>query len=86
MYWHCPSHRKSRVMVRVLINELSLVPFSLVVKRFADISGLGTSWTVPIYVLNGRSPSQGLVGDEEAPHPLGASPHPEYLPFLNAMQ
>ena len=39
-----------------------------------------------MYVLNGRNPSQGLVGDEEAPPPLGASPHPEHLPFLNAMQ
>ena len=86
MYWHRPGHRKSRLLVRVLINELDLVPFSLVVKRFTDISGLGTSWTVPVYVLNGRNPSQGLVGDEEAPPPLGASPHPEHLPFLNAMQ
>src|SRR6187401_1466608 len=86
MYWHRPGHRKSRVLVRVLINELALVPFSLIIKRFTDISGLGTSWTLPVYVLNGRNPSQGLVGDEEAPPPMGASPHPNHLPFLNAMQ
>ena len=45
------------MLVRVLINELAQVPFSLVVKRFTDMSGLGTSWTVPVYVLNGRNPS-----------------------------
>lgn len=42
--------------------------------------------TVPVYVLNGRNPSPGLEGNEEAPPPMGASPHPEHLPFLNAMQ
>ena len=32
MYWHRPGCKKSRVLVRVLINELALVPFSLIVK------------------------------------------------------
>lgn len=86
MFWHRPGHKKARVLVGVLINELALVPYSLIVKRFTDISGLGKSWTVPVYILNGRNPSQGLVGNEEAPPPMGASPHPEQLPFLNAMQ
>ena len=73
-------------MVKCHIKDVAEVPYSLLVTRVGLLSGLARSWSVPVYVLNGRSPSQGLEGDEEAPHPLGASPHPEYLPFLNAMQ
>ena len=75
MFWHCPGHEKARVLVHVLINELALVPYGLVVKRFTNISGLGTSRAVLVYVLNGRNPSQGLVGNEDASPPMGASPH-----------
>ena len=41
---------------------------------------------MPVYVLNGRNPSPGLEGNEDDLPPLGASPHPTQLPFLNAMQ
>ena len=39
-----------------------------------------------MYVLNGRNPSPGLEGNEDAPPPLGASLHPTQLPFPNVMQ
>ena len=84
--WHRPGFKKSRVLVRVLINEVALCPFSLVIKRFTDISGLGKSWTVPVYILDGFPPVPAAVGNEDPVPPMGASPHPTQLPFLTLMQ
>ncbi|KAM0929355.1 hypothetical protein ACQ4PT_001463 [Festuca glaucescens] len=42
LIWHRPRVKKSRVLVKVFINEVALVPRSLVVKR---ISVLGGNWS-----------------------------------------
>lgn len=39
-YWHRPGHCNAHVIVRVLINEVALVPFSLVVKSLQISPGL----------------------------------------------
>jgi hypothetical protein len=86
LIWHRPRVKKSRVLVKVFINEVALVPRSLVVKRIYVLGGIGRSWTVPIYILNGRHTNSLLVSTEEAAPPLNASPHPFSLPYLTVAQ
>ena len=50
------------------------------------LPGLGRSWFVPVYVLNGRNTIPGLMGTEDPPSLLNASPHPYQLPFYTLMQ
>jgi hypothetical protein len=77
----------TKVLVKVLIKSVRLVPYSLVVTRAPNqFCVLGRSWSVPVYVLHGRSVSPQLVGNEDAVPPMNASPHPYTLPFLNLAQ
>lgn len=84
--WNRPGYKKARILVRVLINEVALCPYSLVVKRFTDISSLGRSWSVHVYIIDGFPPSPTIIGDEDPVPPMGAGPHPTQLPFLTVMQ
>ena len=68
------------------IKDVAEVPHSLLVTRVGMLPGLGRSWSVPVYVLNGRNTIPGLVGTEEAPPLLNASPHPYQLPYYTLMQ
>jgi hypothetical protein len=75
------------VIVKVLIKELRLVPFSLLMAQAGNFFGSeGGSWTVPVYILDGRSVAQEAQGNEEAVPPLNVTPHPYELPFLNDLQ
>jgi hypothetical protein len=85
--WHNPRADMTRVLVKVLIKSVRLVPYSLIVTRAANIFGLlGRSWSVPVYVLHGRNVNPDVVGNEDPVPPMNASPHPYTLPFLNAAQ
>ena len=84
--WHRPGHNKERVLVRVIISDLALVPHSLIVRRSSMVPNLGHSWTVPVYILNGRHTIPHLAGTEEQPPPMNALPHPFQLPYLTAAQ
>ena len=84
--WHMPGQNKERVLVRVLISDIAQVPHSLVVRRIGNLPGMGRSWTVPVYILNGRHTLPNLAGTEEPLPPMGASPHPYELPYLSAAQ
>jgi hypothetical protein len=86
LIWHRPRVKKSCVLVKVFINEVALVPRSLVVKRISVLGGIGRSWTVPIYILNGRYTNSLLVSTEEDAPPLNASPHSYSLPYLTVAQ
>ncbi|KAM0924529.1 hypothetical protein ACQ4PT_004817 [Festuca glaucescens] len=60
---------------------------SLFVTRAANIFGmLGRSWSVPVYVLHGRTVNTKVVGNEDLVPPMNASPHPYSLPYLNLAQ
>ena len=74
--WHRPGENKERVLVRVLISNIAQVPHSLVIKRIGSLPGMGRSWSVPVYVLNGRDTIPCLVGNEDEAPPMNASPHP----------
>ena len=84
--WHRPNESNSRVLVRVLLKNTALVPRSIVVTRVPSLAGHGMSWTVPVYILNGREARVGLIDTEEPAPPMNASPHPLALPYLTAMQ
>jgi hypothetical protein len=81
--WHNPRVDKTKVLVKVLIRSVRLVPYSLVVSRPANAFGtLGRSWFVPVYVLHGRNVNPEVVGTEDLVPPLNASPHPFALTYL----
>jgi hypothetical protein len=85
--WHNPRRDMTKVLVKVLIRSMRLVPFSLVVSRVANVFGaLGRSWSIPVYVLHDRNVNPEVVGDEDPVPPLNASPHPYALPYLTIAQ
>ena len=57
------------------IKDVAEVPHSLLVTLVGLLPGLGRSWSVQVYVLNGRNTIPDLVGTEEAHPLLNASPH-----------
>jgi hypothetical protein len=86
-HWHNPRVNKAWVLVKVMIKQLRLVLFSLVVTHVSALFGIaGRSWSLPLYVLNGRSVAPDAIGDEDHVPPLNVSPHPYALPFLSEMQ
>jgi hypothetical protein len=87
LHWHNPRVNKSRVLVKVMIKLVRLMPFSLEVTRAGSFFGVpGHSWSVPIYMLNGRSVEPDNVGNEDLVPPLNVTPHPYTLPFLSELQ
>lgn len=86
LMWPRPRYKKARVLVEVHIKDVGEVPHSLIVTRLGMLPGLGRSWSVPVYVLNGRHTIPHLVGTEEDPPQLNASPHPYELPYYALMQ
>uniref|UniRef100_A0ACD5TJF1 Uncharacterized protein n=1 Tax=Avena sativa TaxID=4498 RepID=A0ACD5TJF1_AVESA len=85
LLWPNPGVNKVRVLVKVLIKDLSEVPFSLVASQAGNFFGSeGCSWSAPTYILNGRSAPD--VGNEDPVPPLNTTPHPHYLPDLDDMQ
>ena len=52
--WHNPRRNKVRVLVKVLIKEDRLVPYSVVMTRVAQFIGTASrSWSFPVFILNG---------------------------------
>jgi hypothetical protein len=85
--WHNPRRDMTKVLVKVLIRAMRLVPFSLVISHASNVFGtLGRSWSVPVYVLHDRNVNPAMVGDEDPVPPLNASPHPYALPYLTISQ
>ena len=86
LVWPRPGFNKARVLVKCHIKDVAEVPHSLLVTRVGLLPGLARSWSVPVYVLNGRNTIPNLVGNEDAPPLLNASPHPYELPYYTLMQ
>jgi hypothetical protein len=75
------------VIVKVLIKDLRLVPFSLLMTQAGNFFGAeGGSWSIPVYILDGRAVAPEAVGNEEPVPPMNATPHPYELPYLNDLQ
>lgn len=71
---------KSRILAQALILSPDRVPRSLVVSRGTMIGGMGRSWSVPVYILNGNFPD-AFPADED-PVPFDGEPHPEHGPVV----
>ena len=84
--WPRPGQNKARVLVKCHIKDVAEVPHSLVITRVGLLPGLARSWSVQVYVLNGRNTIPNLVGNEDTPPLLNASPHPYQLPYYTLMQ
>ena len=50
------------------------------------LPGVGHSWSVLVYVLNGTYLVPGLVDNEDDPPLLNVFPHPYELPYYTLMQ
>jgi hypothetical protein len=87
LLWHNPRVNKVRVLAKVLIKDLRLVPFSLLMAQAGNFFGAeGGSWSIPVYILDGRAVAPNAVGSEEPVPPMNVTPHPYELPFLNDLQ
>lgn len=62
------------------------MPHSLLVTRVGLLPGLGRSWSVQVYVINGHPTVPGIAKNEEEPPLVNASPHPYELPCYTLMQ
>lgn len=71
---------KSRILVKALILSQDRVPQSLVISRGTIIGGMGRSWSVPVYILNGQF--LDAFPAEEDPVPFDGDPHPEHGPVV----
>lgn len=69
---------KSRILARVLLLSPNRVPRSLVVSRGSLLGGLGRSWAVPVFLLNGNFPD--VEPADEDPITFDGEPHPEHGP------
>jgi len=75
--WYMDANR-SRILARVLLLSPNRVPHSLVVSRGTTLGGIGRSWSVPVYIMNGNFPD--VIPADEDPVPLDGEPHPEHGP------
>ena len=84
--WHRPGQSKERVLVRAIVSDIALVPHSLVVRRSSHLPGMVRSWSVPVYILNGRHTMPGLVGNEDDPpsYECFATPIRAVVPICSA--
>jgi hypothetical protein len=71
---------KSRILVQVLLLSPNRVPRSLIVSRGTMVGGMGRSWLVPVYILNGQFPD-AFPADED-PISGDGEPYPEHPPVV----
>jgi len=64
---------KSRVLVKCLLLSLNRVLRSISVSQGSLVGGMGRSWYVPVFILNGHFPDD--FPPEEDPVPFDGNPH-----------
>jgi hypothetical protein len=77
--WYRDDNR-SKILAQVLTLGPDRVPRSLIVSRGTLIGGMGRSWSVPVYILNGHFPD--VFPTDEDPILLDGEPHPEHPPMV----
>jgi hypothetical protein len=82
--WIDNSRCCSRILLRCKVTLISRIPRSIVISEGNPMGDNGSSWTVPVFVLNNQQ-NDVLAGDED-PIPGNGNPHPEQPPtnaFVN---
>jgi hypothetical protein len=75
LHWHSDDGSLSRVLLKVLVEDHSEVPRSLVIKMGRELDGLGRSWIVLVYIFNSVM-ILADPADEEDPPTNNANPQP----------
>lgn len=65
---------KSRIFAKCMLLSPDSIPWSVGVSHGTTLGGVGRSWSVPIFMLNGQFPN-GFRMDED-PVPTDGNPHP----------
>lgn len=73
---------KSRVLVKCLLLSPNRVVRSISVSQGSLVGGMGRSWSVPVFILNGHFPDD--FPPEEDPVPFDGNPHPAHDLVHNA--
>ncbi|KQK18674.1 hypothetical protein BRADI_1g43995v3 [Brachypodium distachyon] len=77
--WDRTVNNYSRIIIKVKVVDLSLVPYSLLLSHGSDFQG--ETWVAPVYILH-QAFMSALPTDEDARPGDGDTPHPlPVLPF-----
>ncbi|CAO2038747.1 unnamed protein product [Urochloa humidicola] len=64
IYWHSSDRSKARILVKVLIDNVSNVPRIIKLKNGRALDGEGRSWAVRVFILNSQFADQ-IIGEDE---------------------
>jgi hypothetical protein len=82
--WTNNSRCKSRLLLRCKVTLVSRIPRSLLVCEGNAMGDNGSSWSVPVFVLDSKHAD--VLGADEDQIPPNGNPHPVNGHFLNANQ
>lgn len=65
IHWHSSDSSKARILVKVLMDNVNLIPRVIKLKNGRALDGEGRSWLVRVFVLNSQFADQILDDDED---------------------
>ncbi|CAN6216800.1 unnamed protein product [Urochloa humidicola] len=72
---------KSRILTQCLVISPDRIPHSVVISQGSVLGGIGRSWSVPVFILDGHFPD-AFPADED-PVPADGVSHPVHGPVLH---
>jgi hypothetical protein len=81
--WIDNARCRSRLVLRCKVTLVSRIPRSIVISEGNPLSDHGSSWTVPVFVLN--SVHNDVMAGDEDPLSGNGNPHPEHPSKMQLM-